>query len=333
VSATLVVATAIAATTIGREPNHSGTAAGPVPTGTSPQPSAYQGPFFPDCGGISDQTVGQLTRVSGLVNTARNSVGCQWLAGGGILGPHFSFTWYRGTPIGRERKTEELSRASVDDLTIDGHNGFIATGTDPALGNNTCEVGIESSSSDDFVEWSISFAQKTFPDPCQIAKDVSRQSIAAIASSQIKTGPTGTPNSASAKYPNLLKECAVLTSDALAKALGVDASNIQPTFVGAVCRWQAANPAGLVDITRFWFEQGNLDNERKTAEGLKYQLEDRSIAGLPSIVMRPNDPNGACGVASGAGGVVGWWVNPQVPGIDACGQAMKLMEATLATNP
>jgi hypothetical protein len=37
-------------------------------------------------------------------------------------------------------------------------------------------------------------------------------------------------------------------------------------------------------------------------------------------------------VASDAGGVVGWWVNPQAPGIDACGQATKLMEMTLATS-
>jgi hypothetical protein len=48
--------------------------------------------------------------------------------------------------------------------------------------------------------------------------------------------------------------------------------------------------------------------------------------------MRPNDPNGACGVASDAAGVVGWWVNPQAPGIDACGMALKLMELTLATR-
>jgi hypothetical protein len=48
--------------------------------------------------------------------------------------------------------------------------------------------------------------------------------------------------------------------------------------------------------------------------------------------MQPNDPNGACGVASDAGGVVGWWVNPQTPGIDACGMAIKLMELTLATS-
>ena len=135
------------------------------------------------------------------------------------------------------------------------------------------------------------------------------------------------------QYPNLLKECDVLTTDVLAKTVGADPLDIQSTFVGAVCRWQAANPAGLIDITRFWYEQGSLDNERKVANNLKYQVDSRRINGIDSIVMKPaNDPNGSCGVASDAGGVVGWWVNPQAPGIDACGMAIKLMELTLATN-
>ena len=137
----------------------------------------HHGPFFPQCGGISDETVAQLTKMSGLVNTAKNSVGCQWLAGGGILGPHFSFSWYRGSPIGRERKTEELSRASVEDININGHSGFIAIGNEPSLGDSLCEVGIQFQ--DDFIEWSISFSQKPFPPPCDIAKELARQSIAA----------------------------------------------------------------------------------------------------------------------------------------------------------
>ncbi len=150
----------------------------------------------------------------------------------------------------------------------------------------------------------------------------------------IKAGGGGVPrnDNSERQYPNLLKECEVLTTDILAKTVGADPLDIQSTFVGAICRWQAANPAGLIDITRFWFEHGSLSNERKIAEGLKYQVETRSIQGIDSIVMRPNDPNGACGVASDAAGVVGWWVNPQAPGIDACGQAIKLMELTLATN-
>jgi hypothetical protein len=146
--------------------------------GTS-SPQAPQGvkhgPFFPQCGGITDQTIAEQTRVPGLVNTAKNSIGCQWLAGGGILGPHFSFTWYRGSPIGRERKTEELSRNSVDDINIEGHNGFIAVGQDPTLGENLCEIGIQYD--DDFIEWSISFSEKPFPDPCDVAKELTRQSI------------------------------------------------------------------------------------------------------------------------------------------------------------
>ena len=136
----------------------------------------HHGPMFPQCGGISDQTVTELTRVTGLVNTAKNSVGCQWLAGGGILGPHFSFSWYRGSPIGRERKTEELSRASVEDININGHSGFIAIGNEPNLGDSLCEVGIQFQ--DDFIEWSVSFSQKPFPPPCDVAKELTRQSIA-----------------------------------------------------------------------------------------------------------------------------------------------------------
>ncbi|MGO9929097.1 MAG: DUF3558 domain-containing protein [Mycobacterium sp.] len=153
-----------------------------------------------------------------------------------------------------------------------------------------------------------------------------------VGGTAIKAGGPSRNNNSEQQYPNLLKECEVLTSDILAKTVGADPLDIQSTFVGAICRWQAANPAGLIDITRFWFEQGSLANERKVADFLKYKVESRSIAGIDSIVMHPDDANGACGVASDAGGVVGWWVNPQAPGIDACGQAIKLMELTLATN-
>lgn len=154
----------------------SGSSSSPsVPQSPGPSENSTHGPMFPECGGISDQTLAEQTRVTGLVNTARNSVGCQWLQGGGILGPHFSFTWYRGSPIGRERKTEELSRASVEDINIEGHSGFIALGEDPTIGNNLCEVGVQFQ--DDFIEWSISFAEEPYPDPCDVAKELTRQSI------------------------------------------------------------------------------------------------------------------------------------------------------------
>src|SRR6202161_4947170 len=83
-------------------------------------------------------------------------------------------------------------------------------------------------------------------------------------------------NNSEQQYPNLQKECEVLTTDVLAKTVGADPQDIQSTFVGAICRWQAAKPGGLIDITRLWFEQGSLANERKVAEFLKYQVENKT---------------------------------------------------------
>ncbi len=153
----------------------------------------------------------------------------------------------------------------------------------------------------------------------------------AVDGAAVKAGAGSIPrnNDSERTYPNLLKECDVLTADVIAKTVGADPADIQSLFVGAVCRWQAANPGGLIDITRFWFELGSLDNEKKVAAELNYQTESRNIAGVASILMRSGE---ACGVASDAAGVVGWWINPQAPGIDACGQATKLMELTLATS-
>jgi hypothetical protein len=152
---------------------------------------------------------------------------------------------------------------------------------------------------------------------------------------------TGTPMRAGASdrgsrpqdtYPNLLKECDKLDNTLIGQSVDADPLNIQSTFVGAVCRWQLLNKANvIVDLTLMWFEQGSLDNERKVAEQMQYKIENRSVAGVSSIVMRANDPNGSCGVASDAEGVVSWWVNPQAPGVDACGQAIKLMELSLQT--
>jgi hypothetical protein len=181
----------------------------------------------------------------------------------------------------------------------------------------------------------------------RLARRASGALVAALAALSVLAGCTSTVegtatksgsgdvprnNDSQRQYPNLQKECDVLTEDILAETVKADPKDIQSTFVGAVCRWQAMNPTGLVDITRFWFELGNLANEREVADKLGYQVENRSVAGIESIVMRPNDSNGACGVASDAAGVVGWWVNPQSPGSDACAMALKLMELTLATR-
>ena len=53
--------------------------------------------------------------------------------------------------------------------------GF-ALANDPTMGDNLCEVGIQFD--DDFIEWSISYNEKPFPPPCDVAKELARQSIA-----------------------------------------------------------------------------------------------------------------------------------------------------------
>ena len=70
----------------------------------------------------------------------------------------------------------ELSRTSVEDISIEGHDGFMGINEDLVTGVvNLCEVGIQFN--DDFIEWSISFAQEPFPDACDVAKELTRQSI------------------------------------------------------------------------------------------------------------------------------------------------------------
>ncbi len=160
----------------GGSPEPGGQATHP-PVSSSAKPAAVHGSLFPDCGGASDQIVAQLTGIANLVNTAHNSVGCQWVVGNGTTGPLVSFAWFRGSPIGRERAAEDRMRTRVDDINIDGHTGFIAVANDPRLGDRLCDVAIQFQ--DDFFEWSVQFTRNPFPNPCDIATELSRRSIVA----------------------------------------------------------------------------------------------------------------------------------------------------------
>jgi hypothetical protein len=149
---------------------------GPAATTESAPGKAGDGPFFGECGGVSTEDVARITKVGGLTNTVNNPSVCEWVTSQDQLGPQFSFNWYRGSPIGRERATIQLSRDSVEDITIDGHSGFMGSST------GICEIGIEFGA--DFFEWSISYglpadgqANPTNDDICASAKTLSAQSI------------------------------------------------------------------------------------------------------------------------------------------------------------
>ncbi len=142
----------------------------------APVAAAGSGPFFGACGGVSTAEVSQIVDTAGLDNVTNNSSGCEWVTSADQLGPQFSFNWYRGSPIGRERATEQLSRDSTTDLTIDGHNGFIASS--PGI----CEIGIAFGA--DFFEWSVSFGvtasgetDRSTEQVCDAAKKLSTTTI------------------------------------------------------------------------------------------------------------------------------------------------------------
>lgn len=149
-----------------------------APTRNTPEAPgpAGGGPYFGECGGVTTDEVGKITNFGGLSLVVDNPSVCEWSSGPSRTGAVASFNWYRGSPIGRERATEQLSRESTKDIDINGHKGFIASD----LG--ICEIGIQFGA--DFFEWSVSsgtgVAGTTPTDPdaiCTAARRLSTMSI------------------------------------------------------------------------------------------------------------------------------------------------------------
>ncbi|MBM7416072.1 MULTISPECIES: DUF3558 domain-containing protein [Nocardiaceae] len=141
-------------------------------TDDAPSTSASQepGPFFGVCGGLSDEEVRTAFAVPSFAIVTRNSVGCEWEVSG-PTGPSVSFSWYRGSPIGRERSGAELIGRPAEDIEIDGRSGFRSTGLN-ALGEvYLCEVGLQFGA--DFVHFSVMYADSApTADPCAVATDL-----------------------------------------------------------------------------------------------------------------------------------------------------------------
>ena len=141
-----------------------------------PAGQAGEGPFFGECGGVTTEEVSAVSKIGGLTNTINNPSVCEWVTSQDQLGPQLSFNWYRGSPIGRERATIQLSRDVVEDITIDGHSGFIGSS------EGICEIGIAFGA--DFFEWSVTYGLESpgqaYPsraEICEVAKTLATQSI------------------------------------------------------------------------------------------------------------------------------------------------------------
>lgn len=104
-------------------------------------------------------------------------MGCEWqLSAPGAPDPaaasHVSFSWYRGSPIGRERAGSELIGRPATDIEIDGHPGFLAS-----VSSRLCELGVRFG--DDFVHWSIAYTGATrTADPCDAARSLAALTVA-----------------------------------------------------------------------------------------------------------------------------------------------------------
>ncbi|MBE7163202.1 MAG: DUF3558 family protein, partial [Williamsia herbipolensis] len=72
---------------------------GSTTRGAGTSAAAGSGPFFGACGGVSTDDVARATGTSGLITASDNSAGCEWVTSADVLGPQFSFNWYRGSPI------------------------------------------------------------------------------------------------------------------------------------------------------------------------------------------------------------------------------------------
>ncbi|WP_157108674.1 DUF3558 domain-containing protein [Aldersonia kunmingensis] len=134
------------------------------PATTGPVISA-PGPFFGECGSVTDEEVEAAFAIPDLPVVTRDSVGCVWETGD-VLGPSVSFSWYRGSPIGREAAGSGLIGRPPEKIEIAGHEGFRGS-----IADELCEIGVQYG--DSFFHWSVSYSDTpATADPCAVAGDL-----------------------------------------------------------------------------------------------------------------------------------------------------------------
>lgn len=121
------------------------------------------GPFFGECGSVTDDEVSRIVGEGKFPAVFRNSVGCVWESDGSGITPSATFSWYRGSPIGREKAGAGLIGRPAETIKVDGHPAFRGSES-PKI----CEIGVQYD--DDFFHWSVtSGIQDPSTDLCQVA--------------------------------------------------------------------------------------------------------------------------------------------------------------------
>lgn len=132
------------------------------------------GPFFAECAALSDGDVADAFGLGAFAQVTRNSVGCEWETYVG--GPSVSYSWYRGSPIGRERAGSDLLGRPAADVEIGGHPGFMGSAQNESGQNVLCEIGVQFGG--DFIHWSVTYGLFTpVADPCAVARDLAELAV------------------------------------------------------------------------------------------------------------------------------------------------------------
>ncbi|MUM16333.1 DUF3558 domain-containing protein [Mycobacterium sp. CBMA271] len=86
------------------------------------------GPAYSECGSLTTPDVSAVVRRPDLKLIAKTPVGCTWSPNGSWSAlPSVTLSWFRGSPIGREREGEERTRDEVKDFSAGGKSGFISS--------------------------------------------------------------------------------------------------------------------------------------------------------------------------------------------------------------
>ncbi|MFJ4652889.1 DUF3558 domain-containing protein [Nocardia sp. NPDC088792] len=143
---------------------------GPV---QAPPKVATLGPFVGECGHLTDDEVAKLGALGAVTQAYKNSVGCNWQAGG-LGGASVTFASYRGSPIDREKAWVSSVGRAPDTIDVKGKPGFQAL--DP--GNSICDLAVQLD--DDFFEWSISyglFGGSNLGNPCDRVRQMAELTV------------------------------------------------------------------------------------------------------------------------------------------------------------
>jgi hypothetical protein len=133
-------------------------------------------------------------------------------------------------------------------------------------------------------------------------------------------------------YGYVEDRCGLLLDTSIQETLG--AENVTRPYSGAVCQYVLSRGSAMLDVTYSWFETGTLDRERQVAEQRDADITDVLVERHQAFLARRDTTGAACSATAAAGtGVLSWWVQlrDQADG-DPCGDAQKLLTATLSSD-